>query len=313
MNYLFYGDDIYTIDNEIKKIIEDEKINPLNISNYDYSIDGINKILEDAMTISLFQDKKCIIVSNATLFEGSSEQVDLTNYLNNYNNNTILIFKTGKVSNNKIYKKIKEVGMVYNYNTASDINKKIIGLFAPYKIKNEDINFLLERINGGVYNEKKEIFKNIYDIKNEIDKLKIYKGEDYNIKKEDIINVVSENTPYDFDKLTASIIENNKDEALEIYNSLSKKNDSLIILLGVAKKIRLMYQVKELQSTYDNNKIGEILNINPKYVYYLKKDAALYKSRTLLKYIKLFADIDYKTKIGEIDINKWLQLFILTK
>ena len=64
--YLLYGQDNSIIENELKKIIE-----KLNIKDQvKYTIDNtkIEDILEDASTISMFADKKVIIIENCDFF-----------------------------------------------------------------------------------------------------------------------------------------------------------------------------------------------------------------------------------------------------
>ena len=97
--YLLYGLEDYLIQEEIKKIIEKDKIEEININKYNLENNMIDNVIEDATTISLFQDKKVIIVENAYIFSGTTnkklpeQNTDLLlDYLNHSNPNTVLIF-----------------------------------------------------------------------------------------------------------------------------------------------------------------------------------------------------------------------------
>ena len=57
MIYLFYGEEEFLIDSEIKKLISKNKIDSNSISRYDLDIDSIKSVIDDACTISLFDDK----------------------------------------------------------------------------------------------------------------------------------------------------------------------------------------------------------------------------------------------------------------
>ena len=76
MIYAFYGNEPFLINKEINKIIKDNNISDFNISNYDLSIDNIQDVIDDALTISLFDEKKAIIVNNAYIFTGSTIKKD---------------------------------------------------------------------------------------------------------------------------------------------------------------------------------------------------------------------------------------------
>ena len=96
MNYLLYGTEKYLIDKEIKNIISNNNFDDLNISKYDLEFNTIKEILEDAKTVSLFDDNKLIIVDNASIFSRTTKKIDdidlLEDYLKNNNSNTFIIF-----------------------------------------------------------------------------------------------------------------------------------------------------------------------------------------------------------------------------
>ena len=58
MNYLLYGTESFLIEQELKKIISKHKIDEISITKYDLSIDSLKLILDDSMTVSLFDDNK---------------------------------------------------------------------------------------------------------------------------------------------------------------------------------------------------------------------------------------------------------------
>lgn len=313
MIYLFYGDDRYTINTDIDKIIKDNKIDNINVSRYNYNECSYKEIIKDITTISLFDDKKVVIVDNANIFKTKDKNIDkdiedeeeFLRYLKNPNNNTILIFISDKVNiNKKIFKEVKKTGIVVVYNEEKNIYLLAKKLFDNYKISDEDINYLISLISNDTYR-----------LHNEIDKLKMYKVNELLITRNDIDELVFYMEEADYNKLVASIINNDKDCAISIYKEfIKRKEEPLVILLGIAKRIRLMYQVKNLISRgYTNDEIATILGEKSGYIYYVSKDASLYSSKELLDYISLFADKDYEAKIGKINIGDWLEVFILTK
>lgn len=74
MLYLFYGKEDYLINKEIKKILSDNNIDNINVNTYDLEITLLKDIIDDALTISLFSNKKVLICNNSHLFTGSKKK-----------------------------------------------------------------------------------------------------------------------------------------------------------------------------------------------------------------------------------------------
>ena len=90
--YLVYGND-YSL---IKRKIDDITGATLDIVRYDLSVCKIDELLDDACTISLFNDKKVLIGENANFLTTSSTNVDhnieyFEKYLNDNNHDNIVI------------------------------------------------------------------------------------------------------------------------------------------------------------------------------------------------------------------------------
>ena len=137
MNYLFYGIERLVINNEIASLEKKYNLDKLNISRYDFDKELVDKIINDCETYSLFDDKKMVIVDNATFFKNAKDDDEkfdstkLENYLKNPNPNTILIFIVNSESinkNKKIAKALLEHGKIFEYNKTGkvDIAKKTI-------------------------------------------------------------------------------------------------------------------------------------------------------------------------------------------
>ena len=62
--YLLYGEEQFLIKEEIKNIIKKQKIDSINIIKYDLETDNMKDIIDDAYTLSLFEDRKIIIAEN---------------------------------------------------------------------------------------------------------------------------------------------------------------------------------------------------------------------------------------------------------
>lgn len=306
MTYLFYG----TKDFQIKKEIDSlkEKFDPLNIIYYDLNNDSMEQIIEDCNMISLFENKKLIICENAKMFSSSATSPELLEkYLKDPNPATTIIFvlNNEKIDERKkITKFIKANGVIKEFN--NDINNYdfIKNEFKDYNIERSTINLLLERVGN-----------NFLILKQEIDKIKLYKGDDKNINDDDIINLTHKNVDTNIFKLIDSIISNNKSLALEIYHEMLNINEEpLKILILLANQFRLMYQAKSLkQKGLTEKDIATTLKAHPYSVKLAIRNGQKYSSTTLLKYINELADMDINIKTGNINKNLALELFILKK
>ena len=118
--YLLYGTDKSIINNELDKIID--KLGTSDVIRYSLLDTLIEDIVMDAATISMFSNKKIIIIDDA-VFLCANKTIDkiavLEEYFNNYNKDSYLIFIVNKEkvdTRKKIYKEIKKNGTVIECN-----------------------------------------------------------------------------------------------------------------------------------------------------------------------------------------------------
>ena len=174
MVYLLYGTVDYLINKTIDKIISDNKIDEFNINKYDLTNSLLTDIINDASSMSLFSDKKIIIVNNAYIFTGNNKKyleqdtLELEKYLNNINDNTILIFNVNSEKldeRKKITKLIKKNGLVKDFNSIDNISL-VKNLFDDYSISNDNVKYLISRVGD-----------DSSLLASEIEKIKIYKND----------------------------------------------------------------------------------------------------------------------------------------
>lgn len=311
--YLIYGLDYALIKKKQNEIIKELNITKNNIIKYSSNETRLDSILEDASMISLFQDKKIIIIEDANYFSSGQNDIpvdteQLLSYLNNYNKDTYIIFIVinDKIDSRlKITKKIMEIGKVLeikNYEKNNSLNY-IKDYLKDYNINNIDLTYL-----------QNQLYNDINNINNELDKLILYKENDKNITREDINNIISPNSENDIFDLIESITKKNISRSIDLYHDLLLKNEEPIKILAVLEsKYRLIYQVLKLSNENKTlNEMQKILNIH---VYPIKLALELsyqYTTQELSKYIKDLSEIDSNIKIGNItNIPIALELFIL--
>lgn len=307
MLYLLNTTETFLINKEKNKIIKENNIDEINVSEYDLEETSIKDIIDDCSIYSLFNDKKVVIVNNSYLFTSKKSKEEdlklLEDYLNNYNPDTLLIFvvKDKLDERKKITKLIRKVGKVLELDI-KDIKSIVKEMFEPYKIDNSLITLFIDRVGN-----------DLTLINNEINKIKIYKDKDLEITSDDIISLTNENIEANIFLLIDSIINKNKKEALLIYNKLIDLNEEPIaIIIALANKIRSIYQTKELyRKGYKESDIANILGVKPGYLYYLRDSLSKYDSYKLYNLLEQLADLDYGIKKGTLSKKQALELFII--
>lgn len=302
MLYLFYGQEKYLIDSEIKKIIKQNNIDEVNITKYDLDTDYLKDVIDDCQIISLFSDKKLIIVENPFTDLNKEDEPLFENYIKNPNPDTILILKCPKLDERKkIVKLVKKTFTTKEFNDTNLANK-VKNMFDDFNIDNKTINLLIERVGNDL---------NL--LHNEIEKIKIYQDENKRVTTDEIILLTHKNIDLDVFKLIDNIVNKNKEKALELYNELLKNNtEPIAIIVLLANQFRIMYQAKELiKKGYTEKDIASTINIHPYRVKLALQNSRSYDAKILLKYLNSLATLDIDIKSGNIDKNLGLELFIL--
>lgn len=308
MIYTLYSTSNTLINSEIEKIKKENNIDEISISKYNLEEEDFSNMIEDATTISMFSEKKLIILEQSYFLTGNYKNKDLnietlSNFLDNKLIDVILIFTViaEKLDERKkIVKKIKEISTIKNLSD-TNLNNYIKESLEGYTITNDNINLIKERVND------------ISLIGNELEKLKIYKIKEKEITKEDIINLTIKTVDLNIFTFIENIINKNKLEAITTYKEMIKLSEEPVaIVIMLANQIRIMYQVKELNKKgLRENDIASTLDIHP---YRVKKaliSAKNYSSELLLDLLKKLIKLDIDIKSGDTEKYMALELFIL--
>ena len=296
MTYFIIGD-LSIINKTIKEISASLSISDTSISKYDLSEVPISIALEDINTFSLFDDKKIVICYNT---EELKEDVTLSKYLSNQNDNVLILATTKKLDERKkITKEIKKQSTVMDL-TSVDLIDYIKEELKDYEVSN--MTYLLIR----------DYSSNDYErIKREIEKLKMYKLEEKKITEEDVKKLIKKGFEGNIFDLQNAIYNKNKKELFEIYYELIKNNeDEIKILSVVASYFRLMLKIKLFLPTKKDESIISLLKIHPYRFKMLKEQSFKFEKEELLNYLKDLSETDIAIKSGQMDKKIALELFL---
>ena len=304
--YLITGSNDSVINNTVSDILKQVNCDDNNKIIYNLKENTISDVIEDANTVSLFRSNKVILVYSSSIDKLDDEELIM--YLNNYNKDVYLIFIVEKSdARKKIVKLINEKGIsIDSDNVDKSYNKNYVVSYLKdngYKMNSNVIECFLSRVSD-----------NIDDIRNELDKLFIYKLDDKNISLDDVKLITYDNTDNIIYEFTNALLEKDENKAISMYHSFIDSNMAIdYILASIYNSYKTLYQIKELNK---NNSIRDISKTIGKKEYYVEKmlyRSMNYNDNELLDIIHTLAMIDKNYKSGLCNPVMEVELFILGK
>lgn len=317
--YLLYGEEIFLLEQQIKKIkkIFGETIKGINYILIDEN--NIQELISDIDTPAFGYEKKLIIARNTGIFKREAKgrnggaSKELKEKINDYlkenietiNSTVILVFVDNEVEKNAIYNTIEKIGKVCNFEEQKpfQIIKRLKNITNSYKVNvdEEVLQYLIECCGT-----------NMQDLINEIRKLIEYAGENGTIQKQDIDKLCIKKIESIIFDLTDNLGQKKVKEAMEVlYNLIASKEPVQKILITLYNHFKKLYFVK-LAIKY-NKDIAQSLNLKLNQMFLVNKykiQAKGFELSELRKIVQDLEDLDYKYKIGLIDLNVGIESII---
>ena len=306
--YVLYGLDKSLVQNELEKIIRKLKVE--DVVRYDMNTSLIMDVLEDASTVSMFSNKKVIVLENCFFLTANKtiENIEvLEQFIEHYqsDNTCIFIQYTDKLdTRKKVYK------LLNKYGTIIELKEKDEGYVK--KFIEEYLNNEGYKIEDSSYFIKKVGFQ-LSTIQNELDKLMMYKIEDKVITNQDIDKISIQSIDEEIFALTDAIVARDIQKSLSLLSEfLNQGYDEIQIIMLLASQFRFFFQVKRLLNKNKSEvEIAKILEVNPYRVKFTVKKLYGYSESMILEYIQKIAKMDHDIKLGLMDKKLALELFII--
>ena len=319
--YLLYGDETFLLEQQLKKIkkIFGDLVKGINFIVIDEN--NIQELIADIETPAFGYPNKLIIARNTGIFKregkgrsgGASKE--LKDKINDYlkenidmiNDTVVLVFVESEAEKNSIYNTIEKIGTVCNFEEQKpfQIIKRLKNITNKYKVNVDEsiLQYLIESCGT-----------NMQDLINEIRKLIEYAGENGTIQKQDIDKLCIKKIESVIFDLTDNLGQKKVKEAMEVlYNLIASKEPIQKILITLYNHFKKLYFTK-LAIAY-NKDIAISLNLKPNQMFLVNKykiQTKGFKTSELRKIIQELEDLDYKYKIGLIDINIGLESILCT-
>ena len=311
MQIVLYGFEPFLADQKLKEIIGNYRrtqksglsLHIFDVDNFD--LDDFKQVLE---TVSMFEEKKLIVLKNFFLEDADSagKILELAKKADAEESKDIVIvfFEAGAPVKNKEFDKLlKKPNLFQEFKKLEGarlnawIQKEFEKLEA--KIESRAISILTQSVGS-----------DLYRLKNEIDKLAAYKKL---ITEKDVVEMVTPDFHSDIFAVIDAIAKKDKKLALKILNEHIENGESEIYLLTmIIYQFRNLLRVKSLiEGGVSPDNIAKKIGLHP---FVVKKSiiaSRLFSFEELKNiYQKLF-DIDLKIKIGEMEPQMALNLFVV--
>ena len=317
--YLLYGEETYLLEQQLKKIKKNfgELIKGINYIAIDEN--NIDQLIADIETPAFGYPNKLIIARNTGVFKregkgrsgGASKE--LKDKINDYlkdnvdiiNDTVVLVFVEEEAEKNSIYNTIEKNGQVCNFEEQKpfQITKRLKAICNSYKVNVDEnvLQYLIECCGT-----------NMQDLINETRKLIEYAGENGKIEKQDIDKLCIKKIESVIFDLTDNLGQKKVKEAIDVlYNLIAAKEPIQKILITLYNHFKKLYFVK--LAVANNKDVATSINLKANQLFLVNKykaQAKGFKTSELRKIIQELQDLDYKYKIGLIDLNVGLEAIL---
>lgn len=318
--YTVYGEIPELIDKEINQIIDSyldgEPKDDFNYIKFNLYETNFNQIIEEAMTMPFFSDKKVILVQNTFILTGEKVSKDHTidahaviEFIEKYNGDSLVIFQVfasklderkKMVKTLKKHAKIKKVEQMSEVEMKQWIQSYLNQNFKDIKQDALDQFLTLTGIHYQLINQ-------------ELDKLLLYIGDKTTINLEDVKTIVNRSLEQNVFLLTEYIQNGQKQKAVTLMRDLIQLKEEPIKLLAlITSNYRLYYQSLILnQKGYSEQQIAKTVGAHPYRVKLALRHARKYTLESLLEKMNICVETDYHLKSSYMDKVLILELFIL--
>ena len=314
--YVLYGEETFLLENCVKNIkkLFGEKITGINYILLDET--NINAIISDIETPAFGYEKKLIIAKNTGLFKkdlkrkSKNDNSDLKEKLNTYikenitqiNETVVIVFIEETAEKCELLSTIDKYGITCNFEYLKpiQIQNRLKAIINAYKVNIEmsTLSYLIECCGT-----------DMQELINETRKLIEYAREGNTIKKEDIDKLSIKKMESIIFDLTDSLGKKNTKQAIEVLRNLVLSKEPLQkILITLYNHFKKLYLTKLAIS--QNRDVTTSLDLKPNQTFLANKykaQASYFKQNELRKILQELCDLDYKYKIGLIDLNVGLE------
>ena len=313
--YLFYGEERFLLESNLKKIKKIFGVTMPGINFVTIDETNIQNLISDLQTPPFGYNKKLVIIKNSGILKKEGKRKNaaiaelkekITNYfrenINERQVSNLIIFIEDEVEKNTLYKLIEKEGNICEFEKQKlpQLIKRLKQIFNGYKVNIEEntLKYLVEECGTGMQ-----------ELINESRKLIEYAGKDGTVTKEDIDLLCIKQIEAVIFTLTDSLGKKDIQESLNtLKNLIYNKEPIQKILITLYNHFKKLYLTKI--AIENNINIAEALNLKPNQIFLTNKykiQANYFEKEELQNIIEELILLDQNSKIGLIDLNIGLE------
>lgn len=316
---IFYGENTYLIETEIKRIKKDFGELILGINYVPIDENNVNTIISELETPPFGYEKKLIIAKNCNLLKKETKtkknkNSDIskkiaeylkTNFENIESNIIFIIIEETAEKTTELYKEIASKGDIKEFNELkpAELIQKLKAICGAYKvdIDNETLKYVVETCGTS-----------LQELINEIRKLIEYAGTGGKIDRRAVDLLATPKIEAVIFDLTDNLGSKKVAEALEVLKNLIYNKEPIQkILITLYNHFKKLYLVKLAEK--ENTDIMQVLSLKPNQTFLIskyKKQAGYFEEIKLRDILQELIELDANSKIGQIDLNIGLEAIL---
>lgn len=312
--YLLYGTEQQVVKIYRNKILKallgtdsmEELKTDLNFSAFVGTPFDVDAAIQLAISFPFMADKRVILIENAKVFAKGSKSLE--ECVRNLPETTYMIFTDTEVADKKgLFAAIKEVGHIAEINEQpqSFVENWIIRQFtdANKRISRAALDLLIQRTG-----------LDMMRLENEIEKLISYKGDEQDVKVDDVAALVSEDPKEQVFKMVDAMSNKKLNEAMKYYyDMLELKVSPQTIIRLVERQMRILYQVKDMRKKgFAANAIADsVKEVKPYFANKYVSQASKFTDKEISDCLKDCVDLNIQSRTGAITDRMAVELIIV--
>ncbi|MCI5679758.1 MAG: DNA polymerase III subunit delta [Bacteroidales bacterium] len=311
--YLFYGAETYLIreyEAALTKAILPEGAEMMNHDIFEEKRATAAAIMDAAETLPFLNEKRLVTVRNSEFFQkaGRKEEGEkLKAFLADLPETVCLLFIEEKAEKtNGLYKAVAKYGQAVEFKKPTE---KDLGTWIKKRCKENGME-----MSEGVLNLfLQTVDHDMENIDGELQKLMAYKGEEKEIKAEDIRAVCIVSLEARVFDLVRAVAEKRPEKAVQIYRTLlSMKESPYMVLSLITRQFRLILETMLLsQSGMTNDAIGARLEIRDFAVKEYLRQSKRFSAECWKQAVRDCLQVDLDIKSGKAAEETAVELLIM--
>ncbi|MCR4649588.1 MAG: DNA polymerase III subunit delta [Lachnospiraceae bacterium] len=284
----------------------DELKQDMNFSLFRGNPIDMDALVSIASSYPFMAEKRVILVEHTKAF--SKENEDLILCINNLPETTYIIFVEEDIKDKKgPFNAVKEKGITCFITTQT---KDVVESWIINTIKANGKRISRAALDTLIMRAGLDMLR----ITNELDKIIAYKGDDQDIKTEDIVALVSVEPEEEVFKMIDAMSDGDTKLAMRLYlDLLELKVNAVGIIVLIERQMKILFQVKDMRDRgFDEDTIADtVKDIRSYYVKKYIRQAQKFSMREIMECLDDCAEFTLQLRTGAITGNMAAEYIIV--